>query len=222
LAPIAPYDDFFDPTGSGRQTSRITAIFYFPETEYLKSSPPKRFTSVTAICCPHPDQIASSFLETARAAGIALGEKPNGMHPSDRERLFSAMAAALGGTFVVSVAVPAALLWAGQKKPEITYRALCGMFLLPIIELHRTLKIEELHIHLTKVGSCTEKLKHLVQEILRGIYPKKGRASVELIEDNTALAVLAYMAQCIAWSVERLYKQPEADKKWISYFESKR
>jgi hypothetical protein len=219
LSPIAPYDDLFDPTDPVGQKPRVTVVLYFPETDYLKSTPlNKRLTAVVAICCPKPDQIVADFLETLRDKGLNLDKPANAMHPADRERLFTAMSAALGGTFVVSVAVPAALLRAGRKRPEICYQALCSMFLGPLLELHRNLEMEEVHLRLVSVGSCTPKLVALSKATLKEIYPKKSGCTVEVISTGEPeLAAVGKMARYLAWAVERLYNRDE--KKWLAYFE---
>jgi hypothetical protein len=219
LSPIAPYDDFFDPTDSARREPRVTMVLYFPETEYLKSAPlNKRFTAVTAICCLKPDQIATDLLKMTSVEGLSLDRPANATHPADRERLFTAMSAAIGGTFVVSVAVPAALLRAGRKRPEISYQALCSMFLDPLVELHRKLEMEEVHLRLMGVGSCTPKLVALARAVLKESYPKKRGSTVEVISDGESeLAVIGKIARYLAWAVERLYNRDE--KKWLAYFE---
>jgi hypothetical protein len=218
LSPIAPYDDFFDPTDVARRKPRVTLVLYFPETEYLKSAPLKRFTAVTAVCCLKPDQIAADLSEIMTDKGLNLERPANSMHPADRERLFTGMSAAIGGTFVVSVAVPAALLRAGRKRPEISYQALCSMFLSPLVELHRNIEIEEVHLRLAGVGSCTPKLVALARAALKESYPKKSGSTVEVISDGEPeLAVIGKIARYLAWAVERLYNRDEG--KWLTYFE---
>ncbi|HEX9943962.1 MAG TPA: toll/interleukin-1 receptor domain-containing protein [Thermoanaerobaculia bacterium] len=219
LSPIAPYDDFFDPTDSLGQSPRITVVLYFPETEYIKTAPlNKRFTAVTAICCLNPDQIATDLLEMTTAKGLDLGKPANATHPVDRERIFSAISAAIGGTFVVSVAVPSALLRAGRRRPEIAYQALCSMFLVPLVEIHKKLEMQEVHLRLVSVGSCTPKLVALARAALREGYPKKSGSTVEVIGDGQPeLTVIGKVARYLAWAVERLYNRNEAT--WLAYFD---
>jgi hypothetical protein len=218
LSPIAPYDDFFDPTDAVGRIPFVTLVLYFPETEYLKSAPLKRFTAVTAVCCLQPDQIAAALLELSRAEGLSLDKPASATHPADRERLFGAMSSAIGGTFVVSVAVPAALLRAGRKRPEISYQALCSMFLGPLVELHRKLDMEAVHLRLIGVGSCTPKLVAMARTALKESYPKKSGSTVEVISDGECdLSVIGKMAKYFAWAVERLYNRGE--EKWLAYFE---
>ncbi|MBW8877876.1 MAG: hypothetical protein JF614_23170 [Acidobacteria bacterium] len=140
------------------------------------------------------------------AKGLDLSKPANATHPLDRERIFTAISAAIGGTFVVSVAVPSALLRAGRKRPEIAYQALCSLFLVPLVELHKKLEMQEVHLRLVGVGSCTPKLAALARAALREGYPKKSGSTVEVIEDGQPeLAILGKMARYLAWAVERLY-----------------
>jgi TIR domain len=220
LSPITPYDDLFDPTDLTGPKPQITLVLYFPDTDYLKSSPLKRFTAVTAICCLKSEQIAADFLQMTTAQKLDLSKPANATHPADRERIFSAISAALGGTFVVSMAVPAALLKAGRKRPEISYQALCNMFLVPLVELHNRLEWRQIHLRPMSVGSCTPKLESLVRTTLREVYPKKGGSTAEIIGENQPeLAILGKMARYLAWAVERFYNSN--DEKWLAYFERK-
>jgi hypothetical protein len=220
LSPIAPYDDFFDPTDAAGRKLNVTVVLFFPHTDYLKTAPlNKRFTAVTAVCCLEPDQIAAALLEILRAKGLDLDKSARDTHPADRERLFAAMSAAIGGTFVVSVAVPSALLRAGRKKPEVSYQALCSMFLGPLVELHRKLEVEAVHLRLIGVGSCTGKLVALARTTLKDSYPKKSGSTVEVISDGDCdLSVIGKMARYFAWAVEQLYNEKK-EKKWLAYFE---
>jgi hypothetical protein len=220
LSPIAAYD-FFDTIDPEGRQPRVTAILFLPNTDYFKKPPSnKRFTAITAICCLEPNKIASDFMQSIQVENLdVLGRWK--MEIWERERLFSIMAATLGGTFIVSVALPSALLWAGLGKPSISYRAICGVLVVPLVELHRTLKVEEFHLRFPKIGECTQAFRGMVRGVLNNAYPKKGQASVDAIEEGSSFEVLADMAKHISYAVERLYRQPEPDKKWISYFEQK-
>lgn len=221
LSPITPYDDLLEAAEELYGDPRVTSVFYLPETNYFKNPPPnKRLTAITAICCLNPESIASGFRRAIEAERLeVLGKKTNKLEIWQREKLFSIMAAALGGAFIVSVALPHAFLWAGRGRPEISYRAVCGIFLVPLVELHRTLRMEEFHLRIPKIGGCTEKLKSIATEIVKNAFPRKGRASIDVVGEESSLSVIVEMADHISWAVERMYRQPEPDKKWIKYFE---
>jgi hypothetical protein len=132
----------------------------------------------------------------------------------ERERILTAISAALGGAFVLAVAVPPTLLHAGSKRHEVYYQSMRGTFLIPLIDLHKELGIQRLHIRLRGVGKYSDQLLEQTKQAMVWAYPRKSGWSVDLLSKKRPLCIFEKIFEHLGWAVGRLYNNNQ--DKWVS------
>lgn len=207
LINVAPYDELFGPLDAPHLISELNLFVRLPSEKSLASSSMTEFSAITAICCSNPERIASIY---GKAIGQIAVEVP-ARYFERQELVLTAAADALESAFVVAVAVPPTFIRAGHRRPEVYYQAMCGVFLVPLIDFHKRIHVQKLHIRLPRVGECTAGLLEMVKTAVGSVF-SNGSWSVDTISDE-ALA-LADLADEISWAVKRLYNLNQ--DKWIS------
>lgn len=206
---IAPYDELFGPLDAPHLASEIYVVIHVPHEKELASADVSKFSAVTAICCSDPKRIASIYDNAIRHFPVLVPAR----FFERQERILTAAADALENAFVVAVAVPPTFLRVGHKRPEVYYQAICGIFMVPLIDLHKRLQVKNLHIRVPGVGKCTKTLLDTTKRAVSSVYPD-GNRSVDIL--NKEISALDEIAKEIAWAVKRLYNMKE--DRWISYF----
>ena len=73
------------------------------------------------------------------------------MHKEHKEIFFNVMAnEVLPSCFVVATVIPDIILGIGHEKTSFAYQAITSLFLKPILEMHRGIKIESFHLRSSK------------------------------------------------------------------------
>lgn len=210
LVAIGLYNEVLGPFDAPHLTPEIHIIIHLPDDEEIISASESEFSAVTAICCSSPEKIASAF---EVAVGNIPVETPVRFYER-QEQVLAAAADALERAFVVAVAVPPTFIRAGHRRPQLFFESMCGIFLVPLIDLHKRLQVKKLHVRVSRVGECTDALLELTKRAVSSVYPH-GSWSAELLSDESRS--LDEMAKEIVWAVKRLYNMKQ--DRWISCFQ---
>ena len=217
-----PYDALSDPTGfpdSHNRPPMVTGFLWLPGTQYLRSSVLEPFTPAAAVCALDPLRLVEnlrSHIGTAELHKLLI--PPRKLRKEEKHSFITAMGSVLEDCFEVAVTFPELFLRVGHHHPELAHQAMIDSFLLPLMQTHRRLGIENFHLRLYPVGDRGDCLLRNAKRVAKACYPKRGTTSVAFVGNNECGRILTAMARLFAWTVGSFHNS--GNRHWISLLEA--
>jgi len=213
-----PYPSLTDPTDYQYEwPSQASVFLWLPNDQYISTTKLPPLTPVVAICTVNPTKISDNFQKNLGQFTLdQLDKPPRKLRNEEKEEILSAAANSLENCFIVAVAIPSLLIKVRRTRLELAYQNILNLSLLPIIEKHRRLGFDQLHVCLSNIGEQDSYLLKSTKSALKAIYPNKNAYSTNFIIKHEDLIILK-MARIIAWTVGNFYNSNNSH--WINLLE---
>ncbi len=218
-----PYNCLSDPTDSQFpiNMSKIYCFLWLPRNEYIISLELSSFTPIVAIFTIDPLKTKSALIKDLdyKMLERLLKIPPSKLRNEYRELFLKNIANSLTDCFIVAAAIPSLILSVGNTNPELAYQSMLSIFLLPLLEQHKRLGFEQLHVRLSQTGKKDSYLLRSAKAMVRASTLKKSgkNYSADFQKKEDSEIVIIKMARIVAWAVSSFYNS--GDAQWIKFLE---
>lgn len=216
-----PYTKTIDPTDIefDGSDSEIYVYLWFPNVEYIKLKNRSLYTPIAAICTACPSGVVDECDFMANFSERWKNLPPSKLRNEEKHNLLGDAGKSLRNCLVVSVAIPDKVLKYGASNPDIAYHSMANIILPPILELHKKIDVNRMHVRLPLVGEQKNNrfILGLTKKLLGATFPKRGSTSAIFQKYDAHGEAIGYLSRLIAWSVGSHYNAKNT--KWLNRFE---
>ena len=218
-----PYTVARDPTDDAaapRSQDALHAFVWTPPTDYFRDSAIEAFTPVVMVCTLSPstiDEHLRGMLERQVFERLSLA--PRTHFREHRAAIYPAIGRSLKDSFATAITLPRSLFIGSSAHPQIAYQTIANLVLAPLLDMHRTLRIVEMHISLAEVGAANPHLMAPCKRLAKAILgTSRIRNSVVLGASDPASATVLQVCRHLAWAVGQHHNHVDKDR-WIEKVE---
>jgi hypothetical protein len=209
-----PYSSYFDPT-EDIDLQLVKVYYYLPPTGYLSKDNAK--IPVVAICDAGVQEINKvDNLRHESYRGDVYPHPPRRLKPAKLADFVDTMGTALGGTFVLAIALSEVLVGRGLKRDDyrLCYNTLMNLTLLPLIVCHSRNNFRGLHLCREEfIGDSTHDEfvgKHARNMMSKTSFARPNSYECRLVGKGDLEFFYIYSAKVIAYATHKFYNEKDS------------
>ncbi|WYD79655.1 MAG: hypothetical protein V8K32_10090 [Candidatus Electrothrix gigas] len=215
-----PYIASYDSTEIEDKYISIDSVdiyLHLPNVNQIAAVYQREFTPISAICTMNSYNILNKVKNILTNTELQhLNTVPLNISPALKKKIIRGLPSALSKSFLVSFVFPKLFLAAGRKNSDIIYQTMISLMLIPLIESHKRIEINQFNIYLPEVGGEKEKkIESFVKKALRACncMGRNNNNKIYFSKDDSHAKIIVSLSRFFAWTVARKYNNN--DTLWI-------